>query len=69
MIEYTVEREIATVGNKKLTVTRWGSNPAKLDLRTWRTVDGQETPGKGVTLSDEEAVTLHCALMAYLNGE
>ena len=66
MIEYTVEREIATVGNKKLTVTRWGSNPAKLDLRTWRTAD---QPGKGVTLTDEEAEALHRALGAYLHGE
>lgn len=66
MIEYQIVEELADIGNKKLTITKWGSNPAKLDLRTWRTAD---QPGKGVTLSDEEAEALHRALGAYLHGE
>lgn len=70
MINYTVEQELAVLsesgGNKKaLTVTAWNNRPGKLDLRTWRTVDGEQQPGRGVTLSEEEAETLLDALTAY----
>lgn len=67
MVEYKVERTVAEIGRtgKKLTVTQWNSYPAKLDLRTWK--DGK--PGKGMTLSDEEAEELYQALGVYLHGE
>lgn len=73
MIQYTVERELSVLsdigGNKKaLTVTAWNNRPGKLDLRTWRTVDGEPQPGKGVTLTDEEAETLLNALITYFKG-
>ena len=73
MINYTVEQELAVLsesgGNKKaLTVTAWNNRPGKLDLRTWRTVDGEQQPGRGVTLSEEEAETLLDALTAYFRG-
>lgn len=69
-VKFTIEREIAilsenTSGKKALTVTSWNNNPAKLDLRTWRTVDGEQQPGKGLTLTKDEAETLLEALTAY----
>ena len=60
--------ELGTSGKnvKRLTLTSWNDNPAKLDLRTW-VKDGKKlTPGKGITLSNDEAVTLARALAAYL---
>lgn len=73
MFNYTVEKTIATIGSsgnseKRLTVTSWNGNPAKLDLRTWRTVDGEQTPGKGMTLTNSEAAALCEALAEYLKG-
>ena len=51
---------------KRLTLTSWNGSPEKLDIRIWREVDGEERPSKGVTLNDEEAVTLYLALTEYL---
>lgn len=70
---YTIEKQLATIGStgsaaKRLTVTSWNGNPAKLDLRTWRTVDGAEQPGKGLTLTTTEAAALADALNDYLRG-
>lgn len=71
MFQYTIERTLAELssagGNAKLlTVTAWNGRPGKLDLRTWREVDGEQQPGRGVTLTDEEAEALHAALAEYL---
>lgn len=67
MIEFKVERMLAqsTEGKttKRLTVTSWNGAPAKLDLRIWH--EG-EKPGKGVTLTDEEAIIFNTALNEYL---
>ena len=46
MIEYRTERiltELSSTGSsaKRLTVTSWNGNPAKLDLRIWRTDDAE----------------------------
>lgn len=62
--------EISRTGTsaKRLTVVSWNGNPAKLDLRTWRTDDTGTRPGKGITLTDAEAQTLATALSGYLNG-
>lgn len=70
MIEYRTERiltELSSTGSsaKRLTVTSWNGNPAKLDLRIWRTDDAEPKPGKGITLTDAEAQTLLDALNGY----
>lgn len=72
MILWNTETTLAEVGSsgstaKKLTLTSWNGRPAKLDLRTWRTDEnGQQQPGKGLTLTDTEAAALAQALAAYL---
>ena len=75
MIPHRIERTIAEISSggksaKRLTLTGWNGNPAKLDLRTWITDEsGRETPGRGITLTDEEAQALADALQAYLTGD
>lgn len=73
MFGYTVEKELAVLSDtgsakKLLTVTAWNGYPGKLDLRTWRTVDGKQQPGKGLTLNEEEAAVLVEALSAWLTN-
>ena len=73
MITYQTERTLAEISStgssaKRLTVTSWNGNPAKLDLRIWRTDEEPPKPGKGITLTDAEAKTLADALNSYLNG-
>lgn len=68
---FTIEKTVATINEtestkKLLTVTAWKELPGKLDLRTWRKVDGELQPGRGVTLTREEAETLANALADYL---
>ncbi len=72
-ISFTVEKRLAVLSSsgessKELTVVSWNGNPAKLDLRTWRTVDGEQRPGKGLTLNRKEAAELASALNKYLEG-
>lgn len=55
-----------TSTSKKLTLTSWNGGPAKLDLRTWYETDDGERPGKGVTLTDDEAGALLNVLDDYL---
>ena len=55
MITYQTERTLAEISStgssaKRLTVTSWNGNPAKLDLRIWRTDEEPAKPGKGITL-------------------
>ena len=71
MVTFTIEREISELStsgstSKRLTVTTWNDNPAKLDLRVWRDVGGEQLPGKGITLTDNEAEVLRDALIEYL---
>ncbi len=73
MITYQTERTLAEISStgssaKRLTVTSWNGNPAKLDLRIWRTDEEPAKPGKGITLTDAEAKTLADALNGYLSG-
>lgn len=73
MIDFRTEKQLAEISStgssaKRLTVTSWNGNPAKLDLRIWRTDEEPAKPGKGITLTDEEAKTLAAALNAYLEG-
>lgn len=71
MVSFTVEREIAELStsgstSKRLTVTAWNDYPAKLDLRVWRDVGGELRPGKGITLTEDEAEALAATLTDYL---
>ena len=71
MIPHKIERTIAEIsssgkGTKRLTLTSWNGQPAKLDLRTWITdASGKETPGRGITLTEAEAFTLAAELQVY----
>ncbi len=74
MIDFRVESTLAEIGHtgssaKRLTVTSWNGRPAKLDLRTWRTDTDPQQPGRGLTLSDEEARALLDALQRYFAAE
>ncbi len=71
MIDYTIEQTLAEISStnasaKRLTITSWNNNPGKLDLRIWRTDEEEPKPGKGITLTDDEARTLAAALNEYL---
>lgn len=71
MITHKIERTIAEIsrtdrGIKRLTLTSWNGNPAKLDLRIWVTDDaGQEKPGRGITLTEAEGLTLAAELQDF----
>lgn len=69
-MEYKIEKTLAEISSnattaKRLTVIAWNGYPAKLDLRIWNRYAEEDRPGKGVTLSDDEAKTLLDALTAY----
>lgn len=71
MITHQIEKTLAEIGStgstaKRLTLTSWNGNPAKLDLRIWRTDEEPPKPGRGLTLTEEEAQALADALNAYL---
>ncbi len=69
-IKCTIEKEIAVLdgGTKELRLVAWNDRPAKLDIRPWReTKDGEIRPGKGITLSDDEAKDLLEALQKYFD--
>lgn len=71
MIEMEIQKELAALdgGQKKLCLISWNKIPPKLDLRAWHEKDGQQQPGKGLTLTDAEAADLMEALQAYLKGK
>ena len=63
-MQYEVKKTIAEISStgstaKRLTLTSWNGNPAKLDLRIWRIEgNGDSQPGKGVA----------AAISDYLGG-
>lgn len=73
-MQYEVKKTIAEISStgstaKRLTLTSWNGNPAKLDLRIWRTDgNGDSQPGKGVTLTEDEAAAVAAAISDYLGG-
>lgn len=75
MISFTIKQDIATLSSttttrKALTLVAWNNYPEKLDLRTWRQDEsGAELPGKGITLTHDEARALARALTDYFNKE
>mgnify|MGYP003583314361 CR=1 FL=1 len=71
---YEIIEEIAELGKptpsgwgKVLTVTKFGENPAKLDIRSWN--EDFTRMGKGISLSNEEASNLFFALGEFLLSE
>lgn len=73
MYNFKIERVIAEISStastrKLLTLTAWNGNPAKLDLRVWRDTEDGRQPGRGVTLTEEEAAALLCGLADYLKA-
>lgn len=65
---YSIEKDLRPIGTKgkALRLVCWGGRPARLDLRQWRQDGDELKPGKGITLSDEEAQDLLEALRDYL---
>lgn len=68
MYDFEILENVADIGKsgKALKVVRWGERAAKLDLRTWRQDGEALKPGKGLTLTEEEAKELAEALQEYL---
>ena len=73
MFTFKTEKKIAEISRgetraKLLTLTSWNGQPARLDLRIWKTDTDEPQPLKGITLNDEEAEILADALKAYLSA-
>ena len=68
MFEFKIEKDLSPIGTKgkALRLVSWGGREAKLDIRAWRQDGEEEKPGKGLTLSDDEARELVAALQKYL---
>ena len=72
---YAVIKTLATLSEndsyaKRLRIVTWRGSPGKLDLRSWRKqLDGEELPGKGMTLTLREARVLADTLTEYLEKE
>ena len=74
-MDFVIEKVLAVLSErgqsvKRLTLTSWNGSHAKLDLRTWYMDDteNEQQPGKGLTISREEAQVLVNALTDYLSG-
>lgn len=72
--KYEVLEEISELGKvtpsgwgKVLTLTKFGENSAKLDIRSWN--EDFSRMGKGISLSNDEAKDLFNALGIYLLRE
>lgn len=64
---YEVIEQIAVLSeigdtSKELNLIAYGNRPPKYDLRSWKHTDGEDIMLKGVTLTEEEAITLREAL-------
>lgn len=72
MIDYEVEETLSVIGEskgyeKRLCLIRWNGEPnPKLDLRVWKPDGENHKPGKGLTITDQEALILNAALTEYL---
>jgi hypothetical protein len=51
---------------KHLTLTKWGDNEPKYDIRPWS--PDMKKPGKGITLTDSEAYDLMTFIEEALTG-
>lgn len=74
MVTYKIQEQLAEISSnsksaKLLTKISWNGGPAKIDLRIWVNDEaGEPKPGKGITLTDEEAAALSDALQAYFSS-
>lgn len=60
-IKFEIEEDLGVIGQRgnwelHLSKVSWNGRKAKYDLRTWD--EDMSTPGKGITLSDDEAQLL-----------
>lgn len=69
--KYEIVKNLATLskGNngwtKEINIISWNGREPKLDLRDWNHEEGKM--GKGITLTDDEALNLLNALMKKYN--
>ena len=71
IVNYRIIEELGKISEgmqnaKRLNVIQWADNPTRLDFRIWVKTEEGERPGKGITLTDEEAKRLAAFLNAYL---
>lgn len=71
MVRFEIANTLATLNpsdgrEKRLSLVEWNGYPARLDLRYWI---NDKTPGKGITLTDEEAQTVADAINGYLRDK
>lgn len=72
-INYRVVREIAVLSNNdnittELNLISYNNYKPKLDLRKWQQKGDNKLLQRGLTLTDEEALTLRDALTSYLDA-
>ena len=73
VVEHQIIENITTLSEsiqnaKRLAIVQWADNPARLELRQWLKNEEGEKPGKGITLTDEEARALYVGLHKYLQS-
>lgn len=73
VVDYQIQENIVTLSEgmqnaKRLAVVKWADNPARLELRQWLKNEEGEKPGKGVTLTADEARALYVGLRQYLDS-
>lgn len=73
VVDYQIQENIVTLSEgmqnaKRLAVVKWADNPARLELRQWLKNEDGEKPGKGVTLTADEARALFVGLRSYLQS-
>lgn len=72
-INYRIVREIAVLSNNdnittELNLISYNNYKPKLDLRKWQQKGDNKLLQRGLTLTDEEALTLRDALTSYLDA-
>lgn len=69
MIAFEVKDNYGFIGaEKQLKLVSWNGKPAKLDLRKWNNTKDGLAPGKGITLTEDEARELVSVLENYFDG-
>ena len=73
-IKYEVEGELGTISEgskgweKKVRLVSWNGAKPKMDIRDWcEQEDGTERMAKGITLTEDEAITLMMLLKEYFD--
>ncbi len=73
MYDFEIKQVLAKISStehteKLLTVTAWNGGREKMDLRTWRDTEDGRQPGRGVTLTEQEAAALFFALAEHFKA-